>query len=136
MDVYEYFHTRERECREHSLHPERDFADVFAEEDGSAGQRGMAYGRLNLTEKGYLSMFEEVVVDGSGIHRERYSYYMIYDGEEKWGYDRDPDHDPPDHGHEGPNHDRVDTGPVTFLQAVERAWETVTQEEQLPVDRP
>ncbi len=132
MDVYEYFHTRERECRQHSLVPEADFADMFAEEDGSEGQRGIAYGRLNLTEKAFIRMFEVVVVEGSGIHRERYSYYMVYDDQEMWGYDRDPGHKPADHGHEGPNHDRVDAGPVTFLAAVDRAWETVSAEEALP----
>lgn len=132
MDVYEYFHSRERECREHSLVPEMEFPDIFAEEEGSGGKRGIVYGRLNLTDKGYLRMFEVVVVEGSGIHRERYSYYMVYDGDEKWGYDRDPGHDPADHGHEGTSHTRVNTGRVTFLDAVERAWETVTAEETLP----
>lgn len=132
MDVYEYFHTRERECREHSLVPDADFAEMFGEEAGSNGQRGIIFANFTLTERGYLKVWEAVVVHGSGIHRESYSYYMIYDGEQKWGYDRDPDHDPQDHGHEGPGHERVDCGSVTFLEVVERAWETVTAEETMP----
>ncbi|CAN5561606.1 hypothetical protein BH20ACT19_BH20ACT19_00260 [soil metagenome] len=132
MDVYEYFHSRERECVEHSLVPDTGFARMFGEEDGSNGQRGIVFANLGLTDRGFLKVWESVVVEGSGIHREAYSYYLIYDDEQKWAYDRDPDHDPPDHGHEGPGHERVETGSVTFLQVVERAWDTVTAEETMP----
>jgi hypothetical protein len=131
VDVYEYFHSRERECRELSLAPDVPFEDMFAEEEGSEGQRGLVFGRLVLSETAYLSVFEKVVVTGSGVHRERYSYYLIVNGMEMWGYDRDPSHQPEEHMHHGCSHAREAAGRVTFKEVAERAWETVTQEADL-----
>ena len=131
MDVYEYFATRERECRELSLVPDVPFDDLFAEERGSNGQRGMMWARLGLTERAYLTMLETVVVRGTGIHRERYSYYLIFDEEEVWGYDRDPKHHPEEHMHEGTSHDRKHSGPVVFKDIAEQAWERVSELEEL-----
>ncbi len=131
MDVYEYFHSRERECRELSLSPDTGFDDLFGEEDGSNGRRGMMWGRLVLSERAFLSVYESVVVVGSGVHREEYSYYLIVDGYEVWGYDRDPDHDPPEHMHRGSNHTRDEAGRVTFREVAEKAWATLSQENSL-----
>ena len=123
--------SRERECRELCLAPDTCFDDLFAEEDGSGGQRGIMWGRLVLSERAFLSVLELVVVVESGIHREEYSYYLIIDGYEVWGYDRDPDHDPPEHMHCGSDHTRDHAGRVTFCQVAEKAWETLSQEEHL-----
>ena len=71
VDVYEYFATRERECAELSLAPDTSFDDMFAEEDGSEGQRGFMWGRLDLSERAFLNVLETVVVRGSGIHGQR-----------------------------------------------------------------
>jgi Family of unknown function (DUF6516) len=131
MDVYEYFLTREREFRELSLVPDGDISDMFAEEEGSDGQRGTMFGRVTLDERTFLNVYESVVVVGSGIHREEYSYYLIRNGFELWGYDRDPSHDPAEHMHKGADHERHATGRVTFRQVAEKAWETVSQEEAL-----
>jgi hypothetical protein len=128
MDVYTYFFQREAECRELSLVPDTSFEEMFAEEAGSDGTRGIMWGRLTLTERAFLNVLETVEVVGSGIHRERYSYYLIIDGLEIWGYDRDPDHDPPEHMHVGDDHHRRDAGRVRFREVAEKAWETVTQE--------
>lgn len=131
MDVYEYFHSRERECRELSLAPDTCFDDLFAEEEGSAGKRGMMWGRLVLNDRAYLQVFESIVVVGSGIHREQYGYYLIIDGYEVWGYDRDLSHDPPEHMHVGSDHARRPAGRITFREAAEKAWRTVSAEEDL-----
>lgn len=133
MDVYEYFHSRERECRALSLAPDTSFDDLFGEEEGSDGQRGIMWGRLVLSERAFLSVFESVVIVGSGIHREEYSYYLIIDGFEVWGYDRDPDHDPVEHMHHGADHERLPADRVEFHEVVEKAWETLSQEEYLGV---
>jgi hypothetical protein len=130
VDVYEYFATRERECQELSLVPDTAIEDLFAEEEGSNGQRGIMWGRLALSERAFLSVLETVVVRGSGIHRERYSYYLIFDGVEIWGYDRDPLHDPKEHMHEGLSHDRKRSGPVIFKDIAEKAWERVSELEE------
>jgi hypothetical protein len=132
--VDEYFHSRERECRELSLVPDTCFEDMFAEEEGSEGERGMVFGRLVLTESTFLSVFESVEVVGSGVHREAYSYYLIRDGFEVWGYDRDPSHTPEEHMHHGSDHAREATGRVTFKEVAEKAWETTSQEEALAAD--
>jgi hypothetical protein len=131
VDVYEYFYQRERECRDLSLIPDTSFEETFAEEEGSDGQRGIIFGRLALDERTFLSMFEVVVVEGSGVHREQYSYYLIRDGVELWGYDRDPLHTPEEHMHRGPSHLREDSRRVTFKEVAERAWETISHEEAL-----
>lgn len=133
MDVYEYFHSREKECRELSLAPDTCFDDLFAEEYGSDGQRGLMWGRLVLSERAFLSVFESIVVVGSGIHREEYSYYLIIDGYEIWGYDRDPDHEPQEHMHRGRAHSREPAGRVTFREVAEKAWDTLSHEELVPL---
>jgi len=79
MDVYEYFHSRERECRELSLAADTSFDEMFAEEEGSESQRGIMWGRLILSDRAFLNVWESVVVVGSGIHREEYGYYLIID---------------------------------------------------------
>lgn len=131
MDVYEYFHSREKECRKLSLAPDTSFEEMFAEEDGSDGERGIMWGRLVLSDRAFLNVSEFVVVVGSGIHREEYSYYLIIDGMEAWGYDRDPGHEPAEHMHSGTDHTRVAAGRVTFPEVVEKAWETVSRLEEL-----
>ena len=131
MDVYEYFHSRERECRALSLAPDTCFDDLFAEEEGSDGQRGIMWGRLVLSDRAFLQVFESLYVEGTGIHREQYSYYLIIDGFEVWGYDRDPGHDPPEHMHEGPCHDRIPAGRVEFHEIAEKAWDTLSHEDYL-----
>jgi hypothetical protein len=129
MDVYEYFHSRERECLELSLAPDTSFDEMFAEEAGSDGTRGIMWGRLILSERAFLSVWESVVVVGSGIHREAYSYYLIIDGFEIWGYDRDPGHVPPEHMHRGSDHARLPAGRVTFAEVAREAWQTLSVEE-------
>lgn len=131
MDVWEYFQSRERECRELSLVPDEPFPKLCAEAHGSRGQRGMFFGRLSLSERAFLSAFELIKVRGTGIHRVRYSYYLIIDGLEAWGYDRDPDHTPSLHRHQGPGHTRHPCRRVTFPEVANMAWQTVTAEEEL-----
>lgn len=131
MDVWEYFQSRERECRELSLVPDGLFEDLCSEEEGSDGQRGIFFGRLGLTERAFLGAFEVVRVKGSGVHRERYSYYLIIDGMETWGFDRDPAHDPPLHRHEGASHRRFPCRRMLFKEVAKLAWEMVSAEEGL-----
>ncbi|MFI4991257.1 MAG: hypothetical protein ACHQHO_10155 [Solirubrobacterales bacterium] len=131
MDVYEYFQTREREFHDFSLVPDGDISDMFAEEAGSDGERGIMFGRVTLDERTFLSFYESIVVVGTGIHREEYSYYLIRDGLEVWGYDRDHSHNPEEHMHKGADHERHATGRVTFKEVVEKAWENVSREEEL-----
>ncbi len=129
MDVWEYFASKEREFQDLSLGRDDNF--LFAGLEGSNGTRGRVWGRLILNEGAFLTIDEKVVVEGSGIHREEYSYFLIIDGAEVWGYERDPAHDPPEHGH-GVEHTRHAAGRVTFKDVAQRAWETISAEEQFP----
>ncbi len=131
MDVWEYFHQREAECRDLSLVPDGSFAEMCSALDGSEGQGGIFFGRLILSERAFLNVFELVRVHGTGVHRVRYSYYLIIDGTEVWGYDRDPDHDPPLHRHQGTAHTRYPCRRMTFREVAEQAWETASAEEGL-----
>lgn len=102
---------------------------MCAAAEGTDGQRGIFYGKLILTEHTFLNVFELVCVVGSGVHRERYSYYLIVNGYEVWGYDRDPDHDPPLHRHRGRNHKRFPCRRMLFHEVVREAWEVASVEE-------
>ena len=71
-------------------------------------------------------MSEKVVVRGKRIHREEYAYFLVIDGTEIWGYERDPTHPVAVHGHEGSDHARTEAKRKTFKQVVDLAWKEVT----------
>lgn len=126
MDVWEYFHQRERECERLSLTPSPTLPTEYRELQGSNGARGLIIARLDMTERASISVMERVVVqDDSYIHRLEYSYFLISDGVEVHGRERDPTHDPAEHGH-GRDHARQPAGRVTFKEFVEEAWEIVS----------
>jgi hypothetical protein len=130
VDVWEYFQQKEAECRDYSLAPETSFDRLCSEEEGSGGKRGRIFGHLILGENAYLSVHEVVVVREPGhIHREEYGYFLVIDGAEVWGFERDPTHDPAEHGH-GAGHERVPAGRVTFKQVMDLAWKTLTEWEK------
>jgi hypothetical protein len=128
LDVWAYFHQREREVRELSLGPDGDFWAMVAEEAGSGGQRGRIFGRFILAEGAYLSVSEKVVVVEDHVHREEYAYFLIVDEVEIWGYERDsaPDHAAqPVHRHVE-RHAREPADRISFKEAVERGWAEVS----------
>jgi hypothetical protein len=131
VDVWEYFQTREREIKECSLHVTGSIP-LFAAEEGSDDQRGMVYGPVlfnGYPSTVYLSMYEEVVVRGSGITRPRYAYFLIIDGREIGGYERHASHDPPVHRHCSgrKHHERAPARAVSFKDAAREAWKYVAQ---------
>jgi hypothetical protein len=101
MEVYEYFHQKEKEYRELCLTPSLGYDGLFAEEAGSDGKRGVILGNLQLDceADAFLAVHEVVVVEGNHVHREEYAYFLVINGAEVWGYERDPTHDPPVHKH-------------------------------------
>jgi hypothetical protein len=94
---------------------------------GSGDSRGRILTTFHLTDDAYLAVSETVVVQGRHIHREEYAYFLVIDGEEIWGEERDPTHDPPVHRHTGEGHDREDSVAVSFKEATEWAWDEVTR---------
>lgn len=126
-NVWDYFEERERECKRLSLSPDPEAAYVAELGD----KRGRLIVKLDLSPRAYLAVNEVVVADDRGfVHRESYAYFLIIDESEYAGWERDPSHDPPEHGH-GPGHERIDVGRVTFKQAVEMSWEILSKEEDL-----
>jgi uncharacterized protein DUF6516 len=101
---------------------------MFSEERGSGAMRGRVFGHLFLTDRAYLQVSELVVVEDDHIHRVEYGYFLIIDGEEVWGYERDPTHDPPEHRHVGPDHKHEPCGRMTFQEVAELAWAEVTKQ--------
>jgi hypothetical protein len=130
VDVWTYFEQRERECASLSLVADGPYADTVAEEAGSDGMRGRVFGRFWLTDEppAFLAVSEVVVVTtAETVHREEYAYFLVINGEEVAGWERDLSHDPPVHRHIGPSHVREEAGPIPFRGAVELAWEEVTR---------
>ncbi len=126
MDVWEYFEQRERECVGLSLVPDEDLPNFYAELKDSGGRRGRVVARLILTERAFISASERVTVVDNHIHRDEYAYYLIIDGAEVFARERDPTHDPPEHGH-GPGHAWEAAGPISFKAFAEQAWEISSQ---------
>lgn len=127
MDVWDYFDQWQRQCEDNSLPSDSSYNDMCVAFAGSDDKMGRIFGRLVISERAYLIVSERVVIGGRQAYREEYSYYLVVDDQEIFGRDRDPTHDPPDHGHEGEDHEWVDTGAVSFQDAINLAWERVTE---------
>jgi hypothetical protein len=131
VDVWEYFDQKEREFSDLSLNPENDFAEMFWEEEGSHGKRGRVLGKLGLTERAFLEISEVVVIQNNHVHREEYAYFLVIDGAEVWGEERDLSHKPAVHRHVGPDHERHPAEPISFRAAAKRAWDEVSDLEEV-----
>jgi hypothetical protein len=53
--------------------------------------------------------------------------FLIMDGAEYWGYERDPTHDPPVHRHTYGHEERIEAGPVSFKSVCDLAWQEVSR---------
>jgi hypothetical protein len=95
----------------------------FAELRESDGLRGRMFTRLGLSDRSFLQVNERVVIENGIKHRVSYAYYLVCDGAEVWGYERDPTHNVVEHRHDA-NHDRFACEAISFREAAERAWST------------
>lgn len=125
MDVWGYLEDRRRELGQLSLAEGPDYQLEIAEEEGSNGQRGRLLGRVWLNDEAFVEMHETVCVEGEGIHREKYAYFLSIGNDEIGGYERHPTHDPAEHGHcsQHAGHAWVPAGRVTFKEAIKAAWD-------------
>jgi hypothetical protein len=126
MDVWTYFHQKEREFSDLSLATDPELGSLFTEEEGSNGKRGRIFGHVMLTDEAYMQVHEVVVVVNDHVTREEYGYFLILDGDELWGYERDPSHDPPVHRHTR-GHASEPCEAISFKDCVELAWADVTR---------
>jgi len=127
VNVWDYFDQWQRQCEANSLPSDSSYNDMCAAFAGSDENMGRIFGRLVISERAYLSVSERVVIGDGRAYREEYSYYLIVDDEEVFGRDRDLTHVPPEHGHEGEGHEWIETGPVSFQEVIDLAWERVTE---------
>lgn len=130
MDVGEYFQTRDREIAEQSAVWDYIASAPYLEEQGSDGQRGRVWGRIVLSERAFLQVNEVVEVRGTGVTRLEYAYFVVYNGLELWGEERDPTHTPAVHRHDR-DHNRFPSEVISFKDALTRAWEIVSAEAEL-----
>lgn len=130
MDVWEYFQTREKEIRDASLYV-REGTHLFAAEEGDE-TRGKMLGPVffsGFPESVFLRVYEIIRVTGSGIHRPRYAYFLVIDGNEIGGYERHATHRPPVHRHCSgqKHHQRSPSRAISFKEAAREAWQYVSQ---------
>lgn len=125
MDVWGYLDDRRRELAQLSLAEGPDYQLDVAEEEGSNGQRGRLLGRVWLNDEAFVEMHETFCVEGEGIHREKYAYFLCIGNDEIGGYERDPSHDPAEHAHcsQHTEHERTPAGQMTFKGAIKTAWD-------------
>jgi hypothetical protein len=127
LDTWDYFQQRRQKCEEQCLDPVGGWDEVFSEEEGSGGRRGIMLGTFAMRDGAHLKIYERVAVtahQGDDIHRINYAYFLSADGQEIWGRERDPTHDPAEHGH-GYGHEHVEAGRVTLQDAIKEAWEVL-----------
>lgn len=110
---------------------EDDF--MFAAEPASNDLRGQVFGHVTLTDDAYLQVTEVVVIEDGVPHREEYHYFLVIEGVEIFGFERDPTHDPPVHSH-GREHAGSECEPITFNGAMEMAWRAITYHAELGLD--
>lgn len=127
MDVWEYFGQKEREFAELSFVPEFGPENLFAEEAGSNGKRGRIFGNLRMMPEdgeldAFLSISETIIVKGNHIHREEYAYFLVIDGVEIGGWERDLSHHPPVHRHTHGHAERLAAKPIAFREVAKWAW--------------
>jgi hypothetical protein len=123
--IHEYFARREGEMKDLGVAPDTEapFAKFH-------DRQGRMFTRVGLSERSYLAINELVVIDDGVKRRVSYSYYLITDGAEVWGYDRDPTHSPVEHRHDS-EHRTFGCESVSFRWAVEEAWRTYYDAEGL-----
>jgi Family of unknown function (DUF6516) len=90
------------------------------------GQGGLIDAILHLDENAFIHVFERVELVDGRPHRLRYSYYLIVDGAERRGYDRDPTHEPAEHRH-GEGHEMEPWEAVSFDEVAEEFWDILSQ---------
>lgn len=128
-DVWDYFERRDREVAAQSCAWDDD-GTRYAEEHGSNGQRGRIWGRVLLSDHAFLQVNEAIKVDGGYVRRVEYAYFLVYDGAELWGEERDPTHDPAVHCHDR-HHNRFPSSVISFKDALTKAWKMAAAEEEL-----
>jgi hypothetical protein len=130
VDVHTYGQQRKRECVEKSL----DGSDISVADEAGNDQRGRLLGAAHMDEHAFLHVHEVVVIEDGTPHRIKYAYYLVVDGHEIGGYERDPTHDPAEHFHCGEHEPGGVPHPaVSFKEAADHAWKWWSEHLRFPV---
>ena len=123
-DITNYFWHRERDLIAGSVLEE--IALGVAPDDQSGTLRAKANLRADTEVDAYLNVFERAALDENGqVELVKYSYYLVVNGAEARGWEKDPTHDPPVHGHVGPDHEWTEAPEVSLREAIDLAWDEV-----------
>jgi hypothetical protein len=119
--------TRQRECDDKGVAPDGDLWEMAAEEAGSSPLRCRLLGRFTFPgTNAYLKVHEVFEFTTSNrIHRIKYAYFLVVDGHEVWGYERDPTHVPAEHFHDS-SHAPTPHPRISFKEACQRGWDYLT----------
>ena len=124
MDIWDYFIRKESEFDEMSV--DGNGVKFYAEE-GSNNRFGHMLGHVYLDDDVYLDVHERAEIVGRrAIHRTDYAYYLIIDGAEYWGYERDPTHNPAVHHHTYGHGTCVPSHAISFKGVCRLAWHEVS----------
>jgi hypothetical protein len=123
-DIWNYFVERERTLKGGSALEEIEVG--IAPDDQSGTLKAKASLRADTELDAYLKVFERAALNESGqVEVVKYSYYLIVNGAETRGWDKDPKHDPPVHGHIGVDHKWTEAPEVSLDKALDLAWDEV-----------
>lgn len=127
MSIEKFIDTRERECIEVGVEPAQSLWKMTAVEKASSPVRGRLVGHFTFPGfDAYLQVHElfEFVTE-ERITRLEFGYFLIVEGREVWGYERDPNHDPAEHFHDGTRHQPggMPHPAISFKEACQRGWD-------------
>lgn len=122
MDVWDYFEDRRAELTGYA-------ADELSFEALPGDEEGRLHGDLTLADNAYLKVFQWAEVRAGRLDVVEYAYWLIVDGAEVRGWDKDPKKHPdqPVHGHvrRGPDRElqRVPADEVSLVKVLDLAWD-------------
>jgi hypothetical protein len=122
LDIWDYFEDRELEIDGYGAVPDRPLFEAAPDD-----LFGRIFGNLGLTDEAYLRMQEWVAIESGAPVIVKYAYYLVIEELEVWGFEKDPSHDPPVHGHLGPGHEWVPAPEIDLGEALARAWERISE---------
>jgi hypothetical protein len=127
MTLDEYFGDVRRLVDHYGL--EFDEGSQMASLNVDPERRGRIRGRIGFTERTFLQVSEQIAIcDGAPVRRS-YAYYLVIDGIDVWGHDKDPGHDPAIHRHDRGHLHRYPDQERTLREMLEKGWETAGDED-------
>lgn len=128
MDIWDYFDRVQRSCDNRSLNSaDLECAALIGTTDRGRILGDLVFDQLEDVCNARLKVSEVIeIVDEREVVIHEYAYYLIVDGVEFWGWERDLSHDPPVHRHARDHAERLDAEPIELPAAIQMAWGDVS----------